>query len=435
MKDTIIKQTGNSRTLKTSLPAGTSWEEALAMLRAGTFPIDILGLVVAGLQQLGTDLTKETLLTDDTAAALGLSGDPTVDQALNTLANGLKVAGSKYSTCSTASGTAAKAVTLSGFTLSVGALVAVKFSNINTAASPTLNVGSTGAKAIYDCRTGTYPKLGALINATHLFVYNGTQWVLLNPTLDFDLLESLDWATVGTLSTNNVMSSLFAVGDCKSVTLNGTAGARTFSNEKTYAFILSFAHNTSVEGSGKTHWQFGKTAAKNGVDAAFTDSKYNSNGSDAAFRMNTTNTNSGGWNNSYMKKTIIPAFKNCLPAALKSALKSVTKWTDNTGGGSDTAGYVTSTTEDLFLLAEFEIHGARTYANSAEKTKQAQYAYYANGNSKIKYRDTDLATACYWWTRSPNATNATYFCNVSTNGNATNYSAYYSHGFAPGFCV
>lgn len=433
MKDLIIKQTGNSRTLKTSLEAGTTWEEALAQLRDGTFPIDLLGLQTAGVQQQGTPLNKANLLDDATATALGLSGDPSPKDAFNALAGSIKIAGTKYGTCSTGATTTAKVGAVSGFTLSTGAVVAIKFSAVNMAASPTLNVNSTGAKPIYDFRTGTYPVLGAMVAGTHLFVYNGAQWVLLNPAIGLELIDALDWGTITSLSAAGTLSSYFAVGDRKLVKLNGTAGSRTFSNEEVYVFILGFNHNSGVEGANKTHWQFGKSKA--GVDIALTDSSYNTTGSTAAFRMNTTNVNTGGWTGSYMKKTIIPAFKNCLPSDLKSALKAVTKWTDNTGGGKDTASYVTSSSEDLFLLAEFEVHGARTYANSAEKNKQAQYSYYASGNSKIKYRDSAVTTACYWWARSPYASDTTGFCIVGNSGYASNSYAYYSYGFAPGFCV
>lgn len=82
MKDMIPKGTGNSRKLKSSLSTGTTWEQALEMLRAGTFPIDLNGLNADGIQQEGTALNKANLLSDDTASALGLSGDPTVDDAL-----------------------------------------------------------------------------------------------------------------------------------------------------------------------------------------------------------------------------------------------------------------------------------------------------------------------------------------------------------------
>ena len=56
---------------------------------------------------------------------------------------------SYYGTCSTAAATAAKTVSLSGFSLFTGVTVAVMFSNGNTAANPTLNINSTGAKTIY----------------------------------------------------------------------------------------------------------------------------------------------------------------------------------------------------------------------------------------------------------------------------------------------
>ena len=41
----------------------------------------------------GTPLNKGTLLSDETAAALGLAGDPTVDEALNAIGGALAVGG------------------------------------------------------------------------------------------------------------------------------------------------------------------------------------------------------------------------------------------------------------------------------------------------------------------------------------------------------
>ena len=55
---------------------------------------------------------------------------------------------SQYGTCTTAASTAAKVVTLANFALYNGARISVKFSNPNTAATPTLNVNGTGAKQI-----------------------------------------------------------------------------------------------------------------------------------------------------------------------------------------------------------------------------------------------------------------------------------------------
>lgn len=80
-----------------------------------------------------------------------------------------------YGTCSTAAGTAAKVVSLSGFKLQTGAEVTVRFTVTNTASSPTLNVNNTGAKGIR--------YLGAAVAAGYLaagriyrLLYDGSYW-------------------------------------------------------------------------------------------------------------------------------------------------------------------------------------------------------------------------------------------------------------------
>lgn len=82
MQDLISLGTGNSRYLKSAIPAGTSWESALAMLIAGTFPIDLNGINEAGISQLGTALTKANLLKDATAESLGGNETMVPDEAL-----------------------------------------------------------------------------------------------------------------------------------------------------------------------------------------------------------------------------------------------------------------------------------------------------------------------------------------------------------------
>lgn len=221
------------------------------------------------------------------------------------------------------------------------------------------------------------------------------------------------------------------------VTLNGTVGIQTFNNETYYATILGFDHNKELESNGKNsiHFIVGKNA--NGVDIAFCDSKYGVNVTNtaAAFHMNMTNTNAGGWNGSYMRSTIIPQFKAALPSSIRGVISNVTKYSDNTGGGSDTASYVTATTDDVFLLSEWEVQGAMKYANSAEQSKQKQYAYYANGASKVRYKHSDASRAVEWWLRSANLHFSKNFCSVSTGGGASNPFAPYSLGFVPGFAI
>jgi hypothetical protein len=224
-------------------------------------------------------------------------------------------------------------------------------------------------------------------------------------------------------------ANYWSVGDKVGIAVNGSFGGLSYNNT-VYAFILGFNHNSSVEGGNSIHFQFGKTAA--GVDIAFVNS-YGS--TSTGFCMNTSNTNSGGWNNSYMRKTICPAFLTALPTAWQNIIAACTKYSDNTGGGSNTASYVTATSDKIWLLSEMEVQGTRSYANSAEANYQKQYDYYRNGNSKVKYQHTATTSACSWWLRSVRASAASIFCYVSTGGSASDSSAYISSGFAPGFKV
>lgn len=87
----------------------------------------------------------------------------------------------RFGTCNTASGTADKlvSITTGNFTLEEGAKVTVKFADVNTAVSPTLNVNSTGAKNIFHQGSQiTDDENVALLSGTVDFVYDGTQWQL-----------------------------------------------------------------------------------------------------------------------------------------------------------------------------------------------------------------------------------------------------------------
>ena len=249
-------------------------------------------------------------------------------------------------------------------------------------------------------------------------------------------LNNNDWETIKQVADASAGESYWAVGDTKQITINGKlSDGLTLSNYSTYVYIIGFDHNKDVEGTGIAFGGF-KTAASGGIDVALCDSAYpNSKTSGQWFNMNNSNTNGGGWSSSRMRSTTLPLVKSALPSDLQAVLKTTTIYSDNTGGGSDVASYVTATQDELYLLAEFEIFGARTYANSAERNYQKQYAYYVAGNSKIKYRHDSTATAVYWWERSVRATSATSFCYVYTNGTANNTGALASYGLAVAFKI
>ena len=256
------------------------------------------------------------------------------------------------------------------------------------------------------------------------------------------VLNNNSWETISKVSQMGLAAQYWSVGDTKTITLNGKVGNTTFSNLSVDAFILGFNHNSGKEGSNRIHFQIGKTTS--GKDIAFC-SDYGGSGSSQGFKMNLSDTTAGGWKDSYGRKTLLgnsgtptspPAnsFMAALPADLRAVMKTVTKYTDNTGGG-DASGAVTATTDYLFLLSEFEVQGARSRANQYEQNYQAQYDYYKAGNSKVKYRHDDTGTAVYHWCRSAHYNHSSYFCLVTSEGNAFSYFADYSLGLAPGFCV
>ena len=248
-------------------------------------------------------------------------------------------------------------------------------------------------------------------------------------------LNDMTWADVRAISDAGLASSYFNVGDRKAVTLNGTVGSLSL-NGTYYCYIIGIDHNSAIEGTNRIHFQFGNTDASGGVHIAFIDTEYgNSKDSGSWFNMNNVIQNRGGWANSRMRTTIIPTFKTCLPSELQAVLKTVTKYSDNTGGGSDNASYMTATTDDIFLLSEWEVFGARTNANSIEQNYQAQYAYYSAGNSRAKYFHSHLDTKAGWWLRSVYADVTNAICCVYDSGGAGYSSPNNSFGFAPAFCV
>lgn len=118
-----------------------------------------------------------------------------------------------YGTCSTVASTAAKTVTIDGFTLCEGATVLVKFDNGNNVDTPSLNVNNTGAKPIV---SEGDKKPFIFKNIYYEFVYDGTNWQLIGKTssvykhysslnIGENVIEaqSKNWYTIGIVSDAN----------------------------------------------------------------------------------------------------------------------------------------------------------------------------------------------------------------------------------------
>ena len=266
-------------------------------------------------------------------------------------------------------------------------------------------------------------------------------------------------ATIRAVADNDLGENYWAVGDTYPVPLNGTVGTKTYDNVTVWAYILGFNHNPEVEGEHLIHFGGFKTAQTGGIDICLDDSHYANDSTSGAkwFNMNhSSDTNSGGWKGCDMRYDILGSTDTnngeptttcatdpvsgtlmaAFPADLRAVMRPATKYTDNTGGGNNNASYVTATQDYMPFLAEFEVQGARSYANSTEQNYQTQYAYYANGNSKVKYRQTSTGSAARWWCRSPDASNSNNFCAVDVNSSSTRYGhVSYSRGVSPAFFI
>ena len=271
---------------------------------------------------------------------------------------------------------------------------------------------------------------------------NVTQLIEYSVAAPSSVLNDCSWETIRIIADQGAGTNYWNVGDTKSIVLNGLIQGTTFSNITVNVFIIGFDHNSNLEGTNRIHFQFGKTTS--GTAIALCDRLYNKV-VEYRFCMNLSNTNSGGWNGSYGRNTLLgnngtptspPAnsFIAALPSDLRTVMKSVNKYTDNTGN-SIIESAVTATTDYFFLLSVFEVSGTTSYGNPNEENKQVQYAYYSAGNSKVKFKHDAPTTSVLWWLRSPRSSSTAQFLCIIPDGSNSISNASNSLGLSPAFCV
>ncbi len=311
-------------------------------------------------------------------------------------------------------------------------------------------------------------------NAPSNATYSATIALNVNSTLN-----SNSWDIISEVSQLGTGDTYWDVGDCKQITLNGKIGNQLTLNQNLCVFILHFNYAMNGTAENNIIWGGFKSALTSGKDVALVDAKYNSSSTDGTicFNMNHKGqtstsgsagyygTNYGGWKGSDLRYDILGATSTApsgyntlkttsnvgydataatltspkadtllaaLPSDLRSAMRLWTRWIDAVGNSSNVDANIKATVDAITLLTEFEVQGARTYANDYEKNHQTQMAYYNAGNSKVRYKHSDTSSAVYWWCASPSYSNSG-FCIVSTSGGASNYYASYSRALAPAF--
>ncbi len=231
--------------------------------------------------------------------------------------------------------------------------------------------------------------------------WNGSKFAVQEPSL-----EKASWATINSLVQSGKASSLFKVGDEKTITL--TTG------EEVTLVILGFNHDDLADGSGKAGITFGM---KNLLATKYP--------------MNSSNTNEGGWESSAMRTSTMATLLSQLPSDLQSVIKQVSK--KATAGSQSTT--ITTSTDKLFLFSEVELDATTTtgYASEGE-----QYEYWKTRNTdneRIKKLSNGTGSAVGWWLRSPFTSYTTLFRYIYFSGVVDGYVASDSRGVCFGFCI
>lgn len=143
--------------------------------------------------------------------------------------------------------------------------------------------------------------------------------------------------------------------------------------------------------------------------------------------MNSSNTNSGGWNGCARRTWCNNVFRNAIPSGLRPAFKQFkTKAATGTGTAS------TTSTDWFSLPSEMEVFGRVTYANSSAESGNTQLNYYKTSSNRVKKVN---GSTVWWWERSPYDRISTAFCMVNDGGNASSIVAGSASWLSPFGCI
>ena len=224
--------------------------------------------------------------------------------------------------------------------------------------------------------------------------------------------EAKDWtldeqkAAATDIAKNGTSSVVYA--KAKAAMEAGIKFSAKLTNGKTLEYrIVGINHDDLADGSGKAGLTFEATNTVLGAQ-----------------RMNATQTNAGGWEQSELRSRLNSGdLWSLLPSELQSKVKTVKKMTDNKGGGN--AGTPSATTDKVFLLSTTEVYGNL-------QSDGAQYEYYKS-KSVTTSSYSGASSSSDHWTRSVSPSYSTYFRYVRSRGDYNSYSAAYTYYVFPAF--
>ena len=233
------------------------------------------------------------------------------------------------------------------------------------------------------------------------------------------VLNNNSWDTIRKVVLAGKAADYWSVGDTKSITSK---------SGKTYTIRLVDLQDGRYEysdgsGSSKAVFEF--------VEC------YNLNGR-TGWSMNSTDTNDGGWENSKMRKEIMPTILADLPDDMVAAMSQVKVLS---GIGGKTTTVASSSNNILFLPAEIELGYISPYHSiGVTESPLGHFDYYSDSiNSRrlrIKYI-VDSSNTGSWWQRSPvkNSPDNHSWLSTSMDGNISLSRPIFDENLAPIFAI
>ena len=234
-------------------------------------------------------------------------------------------------------------------------------------------------------------------------VYNDSTSMIYSVTVvNFDpILKNNTWEQVIAAVESGNIPSTWNIGDEIDITLSGTY------NETVTLQIWDFNHFDKSDGTGKAGIVFG-------MKNLMKDKQ----------RMNTTKTNSGGWNNAYMKRTIMTNILSSMPSELQSAIKEVNTYA-NKGSSSESTSQGLLSKDKVFVPGYIEV-GINGWSDQmGSESAQKKFPIFTDKNSRIKCLPSGGygSEGDWWWLRSPYCGDSYDWCCVTTGGSYGDYSS------------
>ena len=208
------------------------------------------------------------------------------------------------------------------------------------------------------------------------------------------------WSDIIAASANGTYDSRYAVGDVKSMSIDGT----------TYYFVLAAKDADVLASDGTTTVPMTWLMFKKFYGTTY--------------YMNSTVTTSGGWEASAMRTWLSGTVLPLMPAEVQAAVKEVRKYSD-TYESAIVHDQVTA--DKLWIPSAREVFGGTSY----EQTGPVYSGVLGSSVARTKY--TQTGSVDNWWLRS--AYSATNFRIVSGSGSVNRSSAASLYGVVLGFCI